>query len=294
MAISRKVSRSLAIFIVGISIVIAFYRNPEQPVNRISKEKAETVFEENMSQYHESISFDVIMDSTGIDHPVFGEDYTILFQENKGNYLNYVIESPTASTPELLSQIKAAGLTQGEERLIVNAIPKQKAQTLQRLRKRFKEHEEARANFKNKLISSQYGLDKYKELVKDEEVKLDSLQRRIDDLDEGTYDIIMVTFMKKMAEKVGTKTRVTKMIIDTIFNIAALSILIIVLFYGGKLLNMFLDWFGVGSKNKGYNYRGYYNGYYSKPDSKKNKGKRKVKRIYKDKVASDSDKKQED
>ncbi len=289
MAISRRVSRSLAIFIVGISIVIAFYRNPEKPVHRVNTSKAKSVYEANLSQYHESIKYKVFIDSSSVDFPRLSDEYTILFQEDKGVYKNFVIESPTNSTSNLNSVLKELGAPQGEERQVINPIPKKRAQTLQRLRKRYKEHEEARANFKEKLVTSQYGLDKYKSLVKEEEVKLDSLQKRIDDLDEGTYDIIMVTFLTRPGKSVGTKIRLTKMAIDTVFHIAALSILLIIGFYGGKLLNIFLDWFGVGSKVKGYNYRGY-NGYYSRYASKPNKGKRKVKRVYKDKVTSDPNK----
>jgi hypothetical protein len=178
---------------------------------------------------------------------------------------------------------------------VINPIPQKRTQTLERLRVKYNEHEEYRKNYKELLSSSKYGLDRYRQLIKEEEAKIDSLQKRIDDLDEGSSDIVLVTFTTKPVKSVDTKVRLARIGMDSIKWIALLSIVTLILFYGGKLLQFILDWFGVGSKVKGYNYRGYYNGYYSRygRDSGK-KGKRKVKRVYKDKVTTDTDNNNED
>ncbi|MBN2830175.1 MAG: hypothetical protein JXR56_07640 [Candidatus Cloacimonetes bacterium] len=288
MAISRRLSRSLAILIVGISIILAFYRNPEKPLNRVNLENAQDVFDEHVSQYHKSYKFAVLIDSTNITLPNLEEEYSILFKEEKGTYKNYVIESSMVKTNTLIKTLQEFGNVDNYVEAVINPIPQKRAQTLERLREKFKEHEDYRKSYKNLLSSSKYGLDRYRQLIKEEDAKIDSLQKRIDDLDEGSYDIVMVTYTTKPAKSVDAKVRITRIVTNTIFNIAFLSIVTLIIFYGGKLIQYFLDWFGVGSKSKGYNYKGYYNGYYSRygRDSHK-KGKRKVKRIYKDKMTTD-------
>ena len=297
MAISRKISKSLAVLIIGISIVISIYMNPERPKSKVNIENAEEVFEDNLSQYHKTYRYTVLIDSTNITIPNLEAGFTTLFKEEKNGYKNFVIESPMMKTSILNNLLQRLGTPANYTEAVINQIPHKRVQTLDRLREKYQEHSEDRAKFRATLTNAKYGFDTYRSLIKEEDVKLDSLLKRIDDLEEGSSDLVMVTFTTKPAKSVGTKVRLTNIAIETIKFIAILSIITIILFYGSKLLNRFLNWFGVGSISKGYNYRGYYNssyGRYGRYGGKDKKGKRKVKRVYKDKVTTDPDKSDEE